>query len=79
MFYGCNNTLHEYNIEMFESESTKKYYYCNHGKYYVSKYLNGTIESFGYYDTEDEAKDVVELLKLNNWDRTVLKIVDEMF
>lgn len=72
MFYGCRNTIREYNIEIIENESNNKYYYYTHDKYHIVKYLNGKLESFGYYDTEEEAQEIVEILQLNNWDKSVL-------
>lgn len=33
---------------------------------------------FGCYDTEDEAAEIVEILKLNNWDENVLAILNEI-
>ena len=78
MFYGNNNTVHEYNVEVLENEVSKKYYYYMNGRYQVSKFIDGKLKIFGYYDTEDEAAEIVEILKLNNWDENVLAILNEI-
>ena len=72
MFHANNNTLIEYNIELIEEESSNKYYYLTQGRYQVTKSVNGKTEYFGVYNTEEEAQEIVEILKLNNWDKTVL-------
>jgi len=42
------------------------------GKFRVRKVKNGKYMSFGFYDTEREAKQVVERLKEVDWDKTKL-------
>lgn len=46
-----------------------KYYHFDkqRGKYRVHKVKNGKYMSFGFYDTEEEAKQRVEELKKVNW------------
>ena len=46
-----------------------KYYHFDkqRGKYRVRRVINGKFLSFGFYDTENEAKQRVEELKKNNW------------
>lgn len=45
-----------------------KNYCLDKGMYCVYKQIDGVRKTFGYYETEDEAKEVVEELKLVNWD-----------
>lgn len=78
MFYGNSNTVMEYNVEVLENEASKKYYYYTGGRYQVYKQIDGKLKSFGCYDTEDEAAEIVEILKLNNWDENVLAILNEI-
>lgn len=51
-----------------------KYYSYNKrsGKYQITKTINGKLISFGYYETEAQAKHAVDLLKQNNWNRECL-------
>lgn len=48
-----------------------KYYHYDKdmNKYRVRKVKNGKYMSFGFYDTEEEAKQVVEKLKKVDWDK----------
>ena len=78
MFYGNNNTVLEYNLIVLDDEVSNKYYYYTNGRYQVSKFIDGRRKSFGYYDTADEAAEIVEILKLNNWDENVLTILNEI-
>ena len=71
MFNGNSNTINEYNILDFELID-EYYYYQFEGKYHVSKLVDGEPKYYGEYDSEEEAKEIVEVLKLNNWDETVL-------
>ena len=52
-----------------------KYYHFDKGsgKYRVRKVKNGKYMSFGFFDTEDEAKDMVRRLKEVDWDKNKLK------
>ena len=44
----------------------------NRGKYRVRKVRHGKYMCFGFYDTENEAKQVVEQLKAVDWDKSRL-------
>ena len=61
-------------ISLQKNSPEPKYYTYNktHKRYQVHKWIKGHVKSFGYYDTEDEAKQIVELLKQNNWDKECL-------
>ena len=72
MFHANRNTIREHNLEIMETYFNNKYYSYNRGKYQVTKMIDGEIKQFGRYDTEKEAQEVVEILRLNNWDGTVL-------
>ncbi len=71
MFNGNSNTVNEYNILDFELID-EDYYYQFEGKYHVSKLVDGEPKYYGEYDSEEEAKEIVEVLQLNNWDESVL-------
>ncbi len=45
-----------------------KYYTRSNQNYRVQKNIDGKTRSFGHYETEEEAKKVVEYLKMINWD-----------
>ena len=47
---------------------TPKYYTLSNGKYQISKKIGDKQVSFGAYDTEAEAKEMVQELKKVNWD-----------
>ena len=78
MFYGNNNTVREYSLVVLDDEASKKYYYYTNGRYQVSKFIDGKLKFFGCYDTADEAAEIVEILKLNNWDENVLAVLNEI-
>ena len=73
MFNGNNNTINEYNIDYYEYIDDSHYLWIN-GKYQVIKYHEekGVMQTYGIYDSEEEAKEIVEVLRLNNWDESVL-------
>ena len=71
MFNGNSNAVNEYNILDFELID-EDYYYQFEGKYHVSKLVDGEPKYYGEYDSEEEAKEIVEVLQLNNWDESVL-------
>lgn len=45
-----------------------KYYHKHGNKYQIKKTVNGKQYYYGTYDTEKEAKLMVELLRLYDWD-----------
>lgn len=49
-----------------------KYYKKYGDKYQIKKRLDGKMEYFGTYDTEEQAKEAVELLKQNKWNKECL-------
>lgn len=67
MFSGSRN----YVIEEYDYSPTKHYYEDN-GWFKVCKNINGKLKYFGAYSTEEEAKEIVEVLELNYWDESVL-------
>ena len=66
-------------IAYFESECETPY--CiparTPGKYIVTKWSNGHAIHYGTY-SESKAKEVIEFLEDNNWDKDLLKIMQEM-
>ena len=66
-------------IAYFEEECRIPYTVSkgNSGKVRVLKTINGKYEYFGTY-SEDKAREVVEFLMDNNWDRELLEAMQEM-
>ena len=61
-------------------ESSCNIPYCritSSGKYQISKHINGKVVAYGTY-SEDNAIEVVEFLMDNNWDKDLLKVMQEM-
>jgi transposase len=61
-------------------ESSCNIPYCritSSGKYQISKHINGKVVAYGTY-SEDKAIEVVEFLMDNNWDKDLLKVMQEM-
>ena len=69
------NKFREDNIPLrgrfFIKNKSAKYYSFSkpHGKYKVCKWINGKHNSFGYFDSEEEAQRMVEYLKSRGWKR----------
>ena len=79
MFYGNNNTLNYFIINYYEEIIDTHYLWVN-GKYQVVNYNKekGVMESYGTYDSEEKAQEIIEILKYNNWDEEVLSILNEI-
>lgn len=52
------------------SNRESRHYYFYGGKYHVRKYIDGSPVEFGMYESEDEARLVVEKLKESDWDKS---------
>ena len=62
------------------SESIKKNYRPSNtpGKWIVNKWINGKNIHYGTFNTEEKAIEVVEFLQNNNWDKDLLKVMQEL-
>lgn len=59
-------------------DSNNKYIRSYGNKFTIQKYMDGDIKNFGVYDTKKEAIEMRDLLIENNWDSTVLELIEEM-
>ena len=59
---------HNWDTQNYPRHVFKYYYNSPNGKYVVYKRINGRNYVFGSYDTEQEAKDMVDFLKRHDWD-----------
>ena len=59
---------HNWDTQNYPRHVFKYYYTSPNGKYVVYKRINGRNYDFGRYDTEQEAKDMVDFLKRHDWD-----------
>ena len=61
-------------LKKLYSKKPKKYYVYDKNicKYIVKKTINKKVYCYGSYETEDEARLIVELLKENNWNKECL-------
>ena len=62
------------------SNSIKKNYRPSNtpGKWIVNKWINGKNIHYGTFNTEEKAIEVVEFLQNNNWDKDLLKVMQEL-
>lgn len=56
-----------------KSNSGYKYIYADHGKFRLSKLLNGKQTHFGIYDTLGEAVSMRDYYQQHNWDTTLIQ------
>lgn len=56
-----------------------KYYYFHktRGKWRVQRKINNKITHFGYYDSEEICKKIVNKLHQYNWDKTKMNLIEQ--
>ena len=64
-----------FNLRFGKTLDSYKYYHYDksRGKYRVRRVINGKYISYGFYDTEKDAQEVVRKLKECDWDKNILK------
>ena len=69
----ANNDIQKRPVDLRFDKKVKHYHYDKaRKKFRVRKVINGESVCFGYYETEDEAKHMVEKLKKVKWDKSKL-------
>lgn len=64
-----------FNLRFNGDDDKVKYYHFDkkRKKYRVRRVIKGKYNDYGFYESENEAKKVVKILKSNDWDESILK------